>query len=316
MGKKKVTINKEPLSPTTVGQINTHRFGWIFILIIILLFAGVVYYLPTLSKIYVNGKFSIDPIYDILEEWHLYSRPKTFTTNETNSFNDTTNETYEKYLFENATNVTIDQIKFENIKYEEQVINEINEETFEEYTFTKYIMSFTIENLSDKEVNLENLGYYLEVYSEDNVINSFYVTQIVAAKEKADVQIELDNKVDSYMFSIYKSNVETLLCTNNERKINYLFDESGLKYVEDNNVIYNDNELYGDYYELYNNLMNNNTNENISVSVNEIENGFKYIYKIEYNDDNMKVDNTLYFEKGKTKDDVKTYMEEKKYSCE
>lgn len=294
MGKRKVEISKEPLAPTTIGKLNTHKFGWILVILVFALFVGIIYYLPELSKVYNNGSFNMEPIMNILADLNII--PKN------SSSKPVINETNDFLIFGVDSTYEIEGIYFSEINYDNETI------------------SFVINNNTNNEIDIKSLNIFFEVYNNDMLINGYQIDKLLQPGEKQTIEYMTNKFVNK--FKIYtKENTEEnettsdmieLSCTSYSRTINYELSNEGLVSLTDKDHFELNDPDYNYYYDMYKNIENNGF---VNINLNEDDLGFEYELKIDYNKGEINLNDGAYFKKGASLDEIKTYMEEYSYTC-
>ncbi len=270
MGRRKVTINKNPLEAQTVGKYKAHNFGFIVVFFVIILFGAVIYFLPNLFAIYDNytrtGQL----------DWGFLNFTNTNNGTSTNTNTNTTDTIpipepepepepgVENYLVLNTdTSVTVEGINFNNISYQNKQI------------------SLTISTNKDSIVRLYNQSYFLKVYNENKELikNHFFSNNVIGS-----LNVTIDNIADAYYYEIkYMKDTDYpyftlpvdadeksyLTCSKDNNKIKYTFVDEVYDLVEDTTTdsltdsVLNEFDQFKTKYEGYNgvtiNILSGNT---------------------------------------------------------
>lgn len=166
--KEKITLNGSPLQAITIGVIKENKFGWLGIIFLFALFAGIVFYLPELFEMY-QARTSV-PVRNPI--------PLNNTTNTVHT--NPPEEEVRTYTFLEKTGFKFDNIDISDITYEDG------------------IFSYKITNKLEKDLDLETLHLIIELYDKDNKsLISYPIRGFVSMDEKKDFTQNVADEIKS-----------------------------------------------------------------------------------------------------------------------
>lgn len=301
MGKKKtqVSLNGSPLQAITIGQIKDHKYGWIGTILLFALFIGIVFYLPELFQIFEK-----------------YTSAPTAPAPSGNIASNTTirPEDEEKVLYKiNET----DKLVFKDIE-------------FNEIAFSNNKVSLKAINKTASVIKLEDYELYLEVYdSSENLLNRFYLNGSVIddngevftydIKDGASLFNITELTEDDYDYidiAIDDNQVSKLTCTKDTEELIYTFKDEKLKQINSKLTYSKDKEDY-DYVYSYNSFLVSEyvDGESITGEFTEEDNSFTFNLSIDYNKNNIDLEEIKYFVKDTSPREVNFKLELLGYSC-
>ena len=313
MAKKKnqnIVITDKELTPTIIGKLDTKQKSPILLVFIFIIFIAVAIFLPD-----INGYI----------EDYLYGKNDNIKVNSNTSHNDEKEE---------------NPVEGEEITYYDYTDGLIIPgEIFNIYNIVKTdtTISFEISNNTDAELKLDDLKYYLEIYSSDTTllqrIKISYGT--IAAGSSSTYTYDLDDSisvsmakllvaeksVDDYPEIILNTNDEgngILTCTKGYDTLTYTFGNDYLINISDivnypfsNDVSYTTNlQSYQVMSATYNNY------EGVSSTLINNETGFTFTTLIDLRNADIKdLDNKNYYDYRTISKIVKFETESNGYSC-
>lgn len=302
MARKKIIINEQELTPTTLGKIDNRKGGIFLFIFIIGLFIAIVIFLPDISI--------------ILDKYILGKDDQTTetTNNDSKKTEDNVKEEAKSYAY--IYNLSISESDF-------KVINILVKDN---------TLSFSITNSLSKTLNLSNYNYFIELFSSDNtLLQRIMIEKISISKDsQKDFSYTLINKNIAFIKLIQIDESEypvvsfitddntkgTLECTLANDTYTYTFDSDKLT-----NLVYQKtyNKALADYqtmYEKYASLMiKYNDYDGISATINENETSFIYTSKIDYSLVKESILSTYDYQKDATPTVIKFEMETNGFSC-
>lgn len=307
MARKKVNLDVNPLESVTIGRTDKKKYSWIGTVVLFILFILVIYFLPDIQKAYRE---------------YLYN--KAFSNNTTNTIpsqgdnndgNETVNNTNIKntqiFSIDSNSNITIDNIIFNNLKYSENNI------------------SFEATSNSDNELNLSDEGYFLRLYDDDNIIKTIKINGVISAKASKsfgyliDVQptrysiVKLDEKdYDLIMLSVDSENKSSLTCSNSNETVVYYFQDDLLYKLEDTVVYETSNANYSEMYSKYTSYVNSYSGKpGIETSLSSNSLRLNFTLSIDYLQFYQKIDNIYYYAKDTSPIKVNYEMNAMFFDC-
>ena len=189
---KKVQISTEPLAPTTVGQINQHKFGFILILFLFAAMFAAVMYLPNLEDVYeevsAHGYTTFDKLFDVFKNGN--EDDENPVVEEDNSITLTTTSEFKS-----------DKINIKSVSFKDNTV------------------SVVVENLTDSGINLEDLDLKFQFVGTEKTYD-YLLTGIVKANDTLTSEYEVEENVSSYLIT-----QNSLICQKGDITITYYFDD-------------------------------------------------------------------------------------------
>ena len=298
---KNIEITNNPLESVTVGTIKNSKYSWIKVLVMVVLFLGVIFFLPEISSLYEKYvKKTNNDTPNIIIPDNNNEDPSNEEQNEPNDSN--------VIMFVDGNDYVYNDVKLKTISYDENVIN------------------FTLESLNEKNINLNNEELFLELYNDDNFVKRIMLQGVINSDKELSFSYPINNMVngfklltikeDDYDFYDKSPNEEGytfLICSSENEEIKYSFYEDKLFAVEDVITVENSSAMYS----LYNNMVNTYNSENDEGLVASIETGDYLVYKtsIDYNLLKTSVNNNYYFAKDDLLNKIKFIMDAQFFDC-
>lgn len=309
MGKrKKVNIDANPLQSVTIGNVNEKKHGWLFAIFLFGIFLAVVYFLPDIQKLVESFLGSS-------------SAPTNLTNNVTNNtivnniVQNTTNnntEVDEKYTFADNNTVNLGSVNFIGITQNENNI------------------SFSVENTLENSLNVKDLKYFFEVYSEDStLLATVLIDGTLNPKSTKNYSFSVNGSPYYYSIPVIEEEDYTyltldmdaekkssLICTNDNDSIIYSFTDDKLTFIENTITYQNTDTEYNDKYTEFSNLVKQYSSINgINATLSTTSSGLVYKVRIDYLIYKESLDNRYYYSRNTTPRKVNFEMEASFFDC-
>lgn len=312
MAKKKennIVITDKELTPTIIGKLDTKEKSPVLLIFIFIIFIAVAIFLPDITN--------------YIEEY-LHGNNTKVNTNKNVSTNDNQEDKGE----------TEKELTYYDYTPELVITNE----TFEisNIVISENKIYFDIKNITDKVLNLDNVKYFLEIYSSDTTLLQrikISYDSIGAGEAKNysyDLDLEVATKLSKLLIAsktegdypeiVLNTNEEgkgILTCIKNEETITYTFGNNELTNINHVLKYLNTNSDYIITLQSYQTLAATNNNyPGVSSTLITSETGFVYTTLIDLQKNDLSLLNNNNYYKYKTKaKTVKFETESNGYSC-
>ena len=293
--KKKVDINGKPLQTITIGEIKKSKYGFLGVILLFVLFIGIVYFMPEITKLYNSYFKQISQNTSVLPVQNNTVREDDENVVDDNPY----------YSLDNKTTVEYENLMFNEIKYDG-----VN-------------LTFSVLNNDDKEKNLN--GIIFSLYEDEELAKSFELSGTIESKKSETFSFEISSEANYYF--IDKIEVEensdvgllnnTLTCKKDNNLFTYIFEDNKLVSVSEECTLNKSDSSYESTYDFYDNIVNKYGSFNgISMALSMNSQGLKYNSKIDYTVYTSNIsEQKFYFEKGMEAKNVKSELEEELFEC-
>ena len=303
MGKKKVSaepikLNNGPLKSVTIGEINQNKHGWVWVVLVLIIFCGIIFFLPDINNLY-QKLTKTAPAPSVIDPEPTPDKPE-----------DT--EKSSIYAFEDTSEVKIDNLVYKDISLKDGKL------------------SFVVVNDSENEIVLDDNDIYFVLYdNEDNELRTVAVKGTVASKGSLNLEYAITDpatvfEIKNILPADYpdielvtnSEGKKSLICTKGGESIAYTFDDAGLIKVEHTDALANTDERYNDVYTKYNEYINKySVVSGIITSLSTNVTGLNFRMTIDYNTFTDEIEEPHYFAKGEAGKNINFILESELYDC-
>lgn len=291
--------NQTPLESVTIGTVNQNKTSFVLIIVLLVIFIGIIYFLPDLNNLYqkyiggstISGDSKKEP-----KKEEIIPKEDTYL------------------LFEETDTQEINNLVFSSVKHENGKL------------------SFSILNKNDEKIDLEKNHYFMVLYNNDKEVASFLLDGEVSSNNVKSFSFNSDananafyvNVIEDGDYPIYevvsdKEGISYINCKKEKQVLTYTFKDNLLVKVKDYvKVAYAGSTDYNSEYNSYNLLAQNFSFGKIKGAVanlNNEEDGFSYNLDIDYNELISSLNNNLYFAKSASTSKVMYEMSARGYNC-
>ena len=304
MGRKKVTLNNNPLEAQTIGKIKKHSFGFFAVIIVMVIFGVVIFFLPTLNTIYENYERT-----GVLS-FHVNDNVIITNTNKNTVVNNTVepdNNTVKEITY--LTLNTDDTVSFSNVE-------------FNGITYDEKQVKVTINSNTSSTLVLSRYSYFMRLYNKDKeLVKTYYFSNNVNGQSTISVNVSKavyfnivsyeDSDYPYLLLDVDELNQSYLHCSRNNTEITYTFKDEKLNLIEDVVTLTNPSETTKSQYATLENdyeMING-----VDVTIDDT-NPYRFIMKI----DMQKYTGSLksyYFTKDAYPREVKYKLEAMDFTC-
>lgn len=272
--KKKVVIVDQELTPTVLANFGKRKFPLIGVIILVIIFGAVIFYLPDIS-VFLDKYL---PFLGI-----------------------TTPEGYYKEPSNNPSQKEEEETVIDEYQYTEDLAIEEKDFILNNFVLKENnILAIDINNKNSISLNLNDYNYYLQLYnSEKTLLQRIKFDDIIVnAKGRSTIEYNL-NRTDIAYFTFFEitpdeypayipnQNLDkeaTLICTKDNRRINYLLNDNKLYAIEDIITVSNTDPNYANLYTNYQaNMTIYNNIPGVTSTLNVEEGSLKFSTYINLN---------------------------------
>lgn len=261
--KKNIVIVDEELKPTVLANLAPKKISLLGLLLLFVLFGATIFYLPDISN-YINA--------------YLKGKTSVNTPVTSNPGSD-----------EEGKNPDTPVTEIEEYPYTADLVIDVDNFSLNNFLITNNELSITIKNNKTTTLNLNDYKYFLHLYNADNtLLQRIMFDDILVSSQGTDtISYSLNDSNIAY-FTFYEIKEEdypsynleanddgeaTLVCTKEERTVNYLFKENKLYALEDVILTNTQNPDYANLFLSYQTKMEEYNKINGVESTLELENG-------------------------------------------
>ena len=272
--KKKVVIVDQELTPTVLANFGKRKFPLIGVIILVIIFGAVIFYLPDISV--------------LLDKYLPF-------------LGITTPEGYYKEPSNNPSQKEEEETVIDEYQYTEDLAIEEKDFILNNFVLKENnILAIDINNKNSISLNLNDYNYYLQLYnSEKTLLQRIKFDDIIVnAKGRSTIEYNL-NRTDIAYFTFFEitpdeyptyipnQNLDkeaTLICTKDNRRINYLLNDNKLYAIEDIITVSNTDPNYANLYTNYQaNMTIYNNIPGVTSTLNVEEGSLKFSTYINLN---------------------------------
>ncbi len=311
---KNVKLEQNELNPTTIGEFENRKKSSVGIFVVMTLFVIAIIFLPQISDAINKYMESRNPVYNpggVTPENPINPNPGDDTPNYADTFYDL------------AVNLKIER-------------EDITVDSFVASAETG-TLSFKVTNNTDKSFTLEELNYYLELYSEDKTLldrtkltgtDSIGSKGVVTLKKTFPLNVVrglhslvlVKKQVNEYPASnmtVNQDGTGSLVCSNDHEVVTYKFKDDKLNSLTSEVNYKVDEEGYTSIHKDYIDLATNyNSLKGISSSVFELSDSFRVTTSVDLtNASRTYIFNADTFRENTESKVVKFEMEAQGFSC-
>ncbi len=241
---KHIDIDSTELKSTTIGEISTKKKSIIPLIIVFAFFLAVVYFLPNITEYIEEYQENKNPTNDAV------TPPNNTNTDDSEDEND--DETEDKIEYKENVELSNEKINLSDIVIEDEVI------------------TFKLKNISGIDINLEETNYYLELYSEDTLLQRISLEKniIVASDETEiyEIKTEITNMIYLKLSEITpdeypqvtleedEDNISIMTCEIDGKNTVYTFEDKELIEIEITITMNSTEKDYTAYFDQYESL--------------------------------------------------------------
>ena len=272
--KKKIVIVDQELTPTVLANFGKRKFPLIGVIILVIIFGAVIFYLPDISV--------------LLDKYLPF-------------LGITTPEGYYKEPSNNPSQKEEEETVIDEYQYTEDLAIEEKDFILNNFVLKENnILAIDINNKNSISLNLNDYNYYLQLYnSEKTLLQRIKFDDIIVnAKGRSTIEYNL-NRTDIAYFTFFEitpdeypayisnQNLDkeaTLICTKDNRRINYLLNDNKLYAIEDIITVSNTDPNYANLYTNYQaNMTIYNNIPGVTSTLNVEEGSLKFSTYINLN---------------------------------
>lgn len=297
-----INLNNGPLKSVTIGEIKEKKHGFLGVLILLLLFMGLIYYLPNIQK-YYQEYFGVPTSDSLVPE----EKEEQKETKEDENEEETT-----KYLLAETPQYELEDVE----------VNEIS--------FKEGLLTFKVKNKTTDSVDLTSQNLYFLTYDESGVLLNYVPIKGTINKDQTlpfsysiksnahSFEIKTMTEEDYPYFNINEdsSGISRLVCNKNSDRISYTFDDSKLIRIEHSSSLEKTNSSYNSVYSTFDNIVQTHSGKNgITATLTSNENALNYNMVIDYSSFTETINYDYYFAKDTNPRKVNFILESNLFDC-